>query len=126
MKILSVDDSAMVRKIIKGAVEVLNYDFLEARDGQETLSILAKEHRNINLILLDWNMPGMNGLQTLYAIKNHKDYSQIPVLMVTTEREKESVLDALKAGATNYMTKPFTMEDLKIKILECIPNGVKK
>lgn len=119
-KILSVDDSSIIRKIIRGAVEVLNYELLEASDGNEALSIINKEWENIKLILLDWNMPGMNGYEFLKLIKKDVLYKKIPVMMVTTESEKESIVKAVQAGVSNYLLKPFTTGELTKKILQCI------
>ncbi|HBF38653.1 MAG TPA: response regulator [Firmicutes bacterium] len=123
MKVLSVDDSAIVRKIIRGAVEVLNYDFLEAGDGAEALEVLEKEWQETILILLDWNMPGMNGYECLVALKKHPEFQTIPVMMVTTESEKDNIVKAIQAGAAHYMTKPFTIEELIKKIMECLGIG---
>ncbi|MCX7711999.1 MAG: response regulator [Clostridia bacterium] len=120
MKILSVDDSAIIRKIIRGAVEVLHYELLEAADGQEGLEILQKEYGDVELILLDWNMPGMNGLEFLQRIKADAKFGRIPVMMVTTESEKENIIKAIQAGAVHYMTKPFTIEEMTKKILQCL------
>ncbi len=123
MKILSIDDSAIVRKIIRGAVEVLNYELLEASDGLEGLQVLHDHVEEISLILLDWNMPGLNGLEVLEKIKKEELYSHIPVMMVTTESEKENIVMAIKAGAIHYVVKPFTMEELIKKIMECLGRG---
>lgn len=123
MKILSIDDSAIVRKIIRGAVEVLNYDLLEASDGLEGLQVLHNHVEEIALILLDWNMPGLNGLEVLERIKGEDLYSHIPVMMVTTESEKENIVKAIKAGAIHYVVKPFSMEELIKKIMECLGRG---
>ncbi len=120
MKILSIDDSGIIRKIIKSAVFVLGYEFVEAEDGQEALELLEKEYLNIVLILLDWNMPGLDGYELLKMLKNDNRYKDIPVMMVTTESEKSNIILAIKAGAINYLTKPFSNEDLLTKIMECI------
>lgn len=120
MKILSVDDSAIIRKIIRGTTEVLGYDFLEASNGEEALELLAVEHGNVSLILLDWNMPVMDGFSTLQALKADLRFSSIPVMMVTTEGEKKNIVDAVKAGAKHYLVKPFTPEDLMTHMMECI------
>ncbi|MTV48890.1 response regulator [Heliobacillus mobilis] len=122
MIVLSVDDSAIIRKIIRGAVEVLEGTLLEASDGVEALDIMDK-HDGIDLILLDWNMPGMNGWELLNRIKSHPVYKYIPVMMVTTEGERENIVRAIRAGAVHYLVKPFTMEDLQKKILECLGRG---
>ncbi len=119
MKILSVDDSTTIRKIIRSSVEILNYDLLEASGGNEALDILAKERENIKLILLDLNMPGMSGFELLKAIKKDSLYKDIPVMMVTTEGEKENIVKAVQAGVANYLLKPFTSEELTKKIIQC-------
>lgn len=122
-KILSVDDSSIIRKIIRSSVEVLNYSLLEASSGNEALSVLLKEHQSIKLILLDWNMPGMNGLEFLKIIKKESVYRNIPVMMVTTEGEKENIVKAVQAGVANYLLKPFTSEELTKKVIQCVGRG---
>ena len=119
MKILSVDDSTVVRKIIRSAIGVLGHDFAEAEDGEEALSLLETEYSDIGLILLDWNMPGLNGYEVLLILKEDERYKDIPVMMVTTESEKSNIVSAVRAGAINYLTKPFSNEDLLTKIMEC-------
>lgn len=122
-KILSVDDSSTMRKIVKKGVEALNYECLEAADGNEALSVLAREFDNIKLILLDWNMPGMNGIDFLRTIKKDSLYRAIPVIMVTTEGQKESIIKAVQAGAANYILKPFSEDELTKKIILCTGRG---
>ncbi|MCX7747654.1 MAG: response regulator [Clostridia bacterium] len=123
MKILSADDSAIIRKIIKGAAEVLEFELLEASDGLEALELLEKQYKDIGLILLDWNMPGLNGYDLLKEIKSNSRFRNIPVMMVTTESERQNIVKAIQAGASHYMTKPFTIEELIKKILECLGKG---
>lgn len=120
MKMLSVDDSAIIRKIIRGASDVLGYDLLEANNGAEALNVLKTEYKDIELILLDWNMPVMNGFETLQALKSHEHYKDIPVMMVTTEGEKLNIVSAIQAGAKHYLVKPFTPEDLMARMIECL------
>ncbi len=122
MKILSVDDSAIIRKVVKAGVEVLNFEFLEASDGYEALSVLLK-YSDVKLILLDWNMPGISGLELLKRLKSNEAYKDIPVMMVTTESEQENIIKAIQAGASHYLTKPFNIEDLMKRILECLGEG---
>jgi two-component system chemotaxis response regulator CheY len=119
-KILSVDDSMVMRRIIRGAVEVLGYTFLEAGDGAAAFEVLAREWQDIALILLNVNMPGMNGLEVLEKIKASDVYRHIPVMMVTTESERVQVVRAIKAGAANYVCKPFTPEELTTKMVESL------
>lgn len=124
MKILSVDDSVIIRKIIRNGVELLDYELVEAGDGLEALDILEQSSVDISLILLDWNMPGMDGFEFLQKVKEMATIKHIPVMMVTTESETENIIKAIQAGAINYMVKPFSIEELTKKILECIGEGV--
>jgi two-component system chemotaxis response regulator CheY len=119
-KILSVDDSRIMRKMISGAVASLGYEFLEAPSGDEALTVLRDHGDDVKLILLDINMPGMNGLETLEAIKADPTLSRIPVVMVTTEACRSMVIGAVKAGAANYVTKPFTQEELTTRMVESL------
>lgn len=123
MKLLSVDDSLIVRKIIKGASDILEFELLEAEDGNEGLEVLEKNYEDISLILLDWNMPGMDGYSFLKIIKADDKFKDIPVMMVTTESEQENIVKAIKAGAKHYMIKPFSMEELIKRVLECLGRG---
>jgi len=124
MKILSVDDSRILRQIVKNAVEILGYDFLEAENGKKAFEILEKEGADISLILLDWNMPEMDGISFLKKIKSDERFKNIPVTMLTTEGEKTKMIEAVKAGAKNYLTKPFTQENLITKIQESLGMGM--
>lgn len=123
MKLLSVDDSAIIRKIIRGASDVLGYDLIEASNGSEAMAIMETEHEQVGLILLDWNMPVMNGIETLKALQGDLRYKDIPVMMVTTEGGKTNIVEAVKAGARHYLVKPFTPEDLATRIMEALGLG---
>ncbi len=123
MKILTVDDSRMIRTIIKGVIETLDYEAVEAECGAAALEVLGKQGAEIALVLLDWNMPGMNGLEVLKAIKADDSLRHIPVMMVTTEAEKGNIVRAIQSGAANYLTKPFQQQDLVTKIMECLGMG---
>jgi two-component system, chemotaxis family, chemotaxis protein CheY len=114
MKFLVVDDSSTMRRIIINALTGAGYsDILEAGDGMEGLSALEK-NPDVGIILTDWNMPNMNGLDFLQKVREtNKD---VPIVMITTEAEKQNVVTAIKAGANNYIVKPFTPEVLKEKI----------
>ncbi|MCL2805809.1 MAG: response regulator [Treponema sp.] len=120
MRLLVVDDSSVMRKIIKATVDVLQMETVEAQDGIEALEMLSKMYEEIDLVLLDWNMPEKSGYDVLVEIKNNEQFKDIPVMMVTTEGQKSSIVAAVRAGAANYLTKPFTGQELETKILECI------
>lgn len=120
MKLLTVDDSMMVRKIICEAAHVLGIEPLQAKDAQEALLVLEKHATEISVIVLDWNMPGMSGFELLQLLKASPNYSKIPVIMVTTESHKTSIINAIKAGAATYLTKPFALQDLTTRIMQCL------
>ncbi|MFH0920652.1 MAG: response regulator [Fibrobacterota bacterium] len=120
MKILSADDSAMIRRVIRGAVEMIGHELVEAADGREALEILELRHAEIGLLLLDWNMPRLDGFSVLQKVKADPRFSRIPVIMVTTEVERTKVVEAIRAGAKNYVMKPFSQADLVSKIMETI------
>ena len=120
MKILCVDDSALIRKIVSRAAEVLGLETLEAGNGEEALTVVGAHRDDIALITLDWHMPGMNGYQFLTIVKDREALKHIPVLMLTSESTKDNIVKAVKAGADNYLLKPFTQEDLLVKMKECM------
>jgi len=113
MKIMLVDDSRTIRNIQKKILIEIGYtDIQEAGDGVEALN-LYKESKP-DLMLVDWNMPNMNGLTLIQTIRQMD--KAIPLIMCTTEAEKSRVLEAVKAGVNNYVVKPFTAETLSEKI----------
>lgn len=115
MRILSVDDFSTMRRIIKNLLKQLGYhNVLEADDGTAALEMLRRQ--KIDLVISDWNMPKMTGIELLKAIRADESLKQIPLLMVTAEAQRENVIEAAKAGANNYIVKPFTSETLKDKI----------
>jgi len=115
IKVLVVDDFATMRRIVKGVLKQLGFDkIVEAEDGAIALDTLKKEE--IGLIVSDWNMPNMNGLDLLRAVKGDDGLKGIPFIMVTAEGLKENVLEAVKVGVTNYVVKPFTPEAFSEKI----------
>jgi two-component system chemotaxis response regulator CheY len=122
-KVLSVDDSGVMRRIIGRTVDVLGYGFLEAANGLEALDVIAKNVEDIALIILDVNMPEMDGFELLRRVKADPKYKHIPVMMLTTESERSRIIEAIQAGAVNYICKPFQPEDLTVKIAESLGEG---
>jgi len=117
MKIMLVDDSQTMRNVEKKVLGQLGYtDVVEASDGQDALSKVGAEKPD--LILLDWNMPNMDGLAFLKKFRESDKAT--PVVMVTTEAEKSRVVEAIKAGVNNYVVKPFTPDGLSTKIQETL------
>ena len=114
MKILVVDDSSTMRRIISNILKSTGHDdIVEAGDGVEALAAL-QANTDVKLILTDWNMPNMNGLD--FMIKVRETDKATPIVMITTEAEKQNVVTAIKAGANNYIVKPFTPDTIKDKL----------
>jgi|SRR5688572_17975228 two-component system, chemotaxis family, chemotaxis protein CheY len=115
MKILTVDDFSTMRRILKNILCHLGYaNVVEADDGTAALAVLQTQ--DIDFVISDWNMPNMNGLELLKAIRADDTLQHIPVLLVTAEALKENVVEAVKAGVNGYIVKPFTTETLREKI----------
>ena len=116
MRILLVDDSSTMRRIQKNTLEKLGYtDVTEAGDGAEGLSKLAA-NGPFDLVMMDWNMPNMTGIEALKKIKADPALKAVPVIMVTSESEKSRIIEAIQAGAANYIVKPFQSDVLQEKI----------
>lgn len=118
MKALVVDDSAVMRKILIGALSRAGVtDVDQASDGQEAVAAVGAS--DFGLILMDWNMPNMLGIDAVRAIRAAG--KTMPIIMVTTEAEKSRVLEALKAGANNYIVKPLEPDAIVDKIKQVMP-----
>jgi two-component system chemotaxis response regulator CheY len=120
MTILIVDDSRIMRNSVKKCFEMLKVpcQYVEAGNGREALERLKAQP--INLVLLDWNMPEMTGIEFLKQVRRMEKYKSLPVIMVTSEGAKYSVIEALKAGATDYIVKPLNEKYLRDKIFKII------
>ena len=126
-KALVVDDSKTIGMIIRRILVELGYEVCEARNGIEALKVMAAENTTINLVLTDWNMPEMNGLELVKQLRQNPDYSSLKIIMVTTETEMDHMVSALNAGANDYVMKPFTKSILEEKLkLVGIPSFVGK
>jgi two-component system chemotaxis response regulator CheY len=102
-----VDDSRIMRNIVRNTFELLKIPskYLEATNGDEALKLLPTQQ--IDLILLDWNMPGLSGIDFLKKVRAMEQYKTIPIIMVTSEAAKLNVVEAIKSGVTAYITKPI-------------------
>ena len=115
MTVLVVDDFATMRRILKNIFRQLGFEnVIEADDGTTALEALKKN--KIDLIVSDWNMPKMTGLELLKTVRASDEYKGIPFLMVTAEAQKQNVLEAVQAGVSNYVVKPFTAEQISDKL----------
>ena len=115
MRALVIDDSRTIRVILCKWLKDTGIDVLEAGNGKQGLEQM-KLHPGIELILVDWNMPEMNGLDFIKAVRAQKQFDRVRILMVTSETETEQVTKALKAGANEYLMKPFSREILIAKL----------
>ncbi|OAQ21299.1 response regulator [Thermosulfurimonas dismutans] len=115
MKALVVDDSKSIRQIERKYLEEMGFTVVEAENGEEALKVL-KENPDVRLIILDWHMPVMNGYEFLKAVRAKPEWNEIKIMMVTTENQQKSVIDAIMAGANEYLMKPFDKEMLENKI----------
>jgi two-component system, chemotaxis family, chemotaxis protein CheY len=108
MRALVVDDSASMRAILKRTLRERGFEVAAAGNGSDALLIMAQQDHDLDVVLIDWNMPGMNGFELLREIRRQPRYDRIKLLMVTTETSRAEMLHALAAGADEYITKPFT------------------
>ncbi len=116
MLALIIDDSRAMRRILRRIVEPLGFSVIEAEHGQDGLNQLAQHSHNVDLILVDWNMPVMDGLTFVQTLRANKTIPHISVVMVTTETEPAQMARALMAGVDEFVMKPFTAEILIEKL----------
>lgn len=122
MKVLVVDDFATMRRIVKNILRELDFkDIVEAENGAAAVKIL--ESQDIDLIVSDWNMPKMTGLELLKWVRANERTKNLPFLMVTAEAQKENVVEAVKAKVSNYIVKPFTAAVLAEKLAKILPQN---
>ena len=115
MKVLVVDDFSTMRRIVKNLLRDLGFtNIQEADDGSTALPML--QGGDFDFVVTDWNMPGMQGIDLLKAIRADSSLAHIPVLLITAEAKKEQIIMAAQAGVNGYIVKPFTAGTLKTKI----------
>jgi two-component system, chemotaxis family, chemotaxis protein CheY len=115
MHALVVDDSKTIRMLLKEQLKGLGFEVTEAVDGRQALNRL-RSMTQVDLVLVDWNMPEMDGISFVRAVRSESDYSTLPMMMVTTNAELSQVSKALEAGVNEYIMKPFTMDILREKL----------
>jgi two-component system chemotaxis response regulator CheY len=122
MRALIVDDSRAIRGIIGRMLREIGFEIVEAGHGLEAMQRL-KEAGSVDVMLVDWNMPEMNGYDFLRCVRSNPNYSNIPLMMVTSETEMAQMSKALEAGANEYVMKPFTRDVItdKLALLGVLP-----
>ncbi len=121
-KVIVVDDSSVMRQIIKNNLKQLGFEqsnLVDAEDGEQALKKMNEE--DVDLVISDWNMPRMTGIDFLRAIRADGALKELPFLMVTSEADKEKIMEAVKAGVNQYIVKPFNATQLEEKIKEIFP-----
>ncbi|MGD0397538.1 MAG: response regulator [Syntrophobacteraceae bacterium] len=120
LTVLIVDDFTTMRRIVRKILRDLDFeDILEAEDGSAAMSVL--KGTKVDLIISDWNMPKMTGLELLKEVRSTDNLKGIPFLMLTAEAQKENIMEAVKAKVSNYIVKPFTPEGLQEKLAKILP-----
>ncbi len=119
-KFLVVDDFSTMRKIIKKVLDEIGYkNVVEAVDGKNALEVISASFQNgepVQFVISDWNMPNMQGIELLRACKENPSYKSLPFMLVTAESEQAQIIEAAKAGVSEYVVKPFNAATLKAKI----------
>jgi two-component system chemotaxis response regulator CheY len=120
---LVVDDSRAMRMILSKTLAESGFEVMQAANGREALEIMDREGPEIGLVLLDWNMPEVTGIEVVEKLRSQKTFNTVRLVMVTTETEIEQMARALEAGADEYVMKPFTREAVedKLRLIGAIP-----
>ena len=124
-KILIADDLALIRSLLKQSLAEMKYsNVYEAADGTDCITKLMEAQKNkdpFNVLFLDWNMPGKNGLEVVQYCKINPQLRDLPIIMISAERDKSKVIQALKAGVNDYIVKPFQTSSLQAKLQRITP-----
>lgn len=115
MRALVIDDSRVMRRIVAGILHSLGFETVEAADGRQALDVM-EAGTQVDLACIDWNMPVMNGLEFVTAVRENRDWRDVTLMMVTTESEHGQIVRALAAGAHEYVIKPFTPDAIRDKL----------
>lgn len=126
-RVLIVDDFVLIRTMLRQSLGSLGFPTVdEAIDGLEAfekIEMAAQEGRPYNVVFLDWNMPRMSGIELLEKLKASSDFDNVPVIMISAERENANILRALETGALDFITKPFSAETLQAKLQKILLDG---
>lgn len=116
MKCLVVDDSAITRRILVNTLRTVGFDpILEATNGKQALQLCDE---SVDLVITDWNMPGMGGVEMVRNLRTNPSFAKLPILLISARNVGEDVVEAARAGVNGYMVKPFTPDTLRGKIEE--------
>ena len=120
---LVVDDSRAMRMILSKTLAESGFEVMQASNGREAIEIMDREGPAIGLVLLDWNMPEVTGIEVVETLRSQKTFNTVRLVMVTTETEIEQMARALEAGADEYVMKPFTREVVedKLRLIGAMP-----
>ncbi len=120
LTVLIVDDFLTMRRIVRKILRDLDFEnIIEADDGSSAVEVLKTT--KVDLIVSDWNMPKMTGLDLLKHVRSNEATKDLPFLMVTAEAQKENIVEAVKARVSNYIVKPFTAATLEEKLVKIVP-----
>ncbi|MHC1745235.1 MAG: chemotaxis response regulator CheY [Syntrophobacteraceae bacterium] len=120
MTALVVDDFSTMRRIVKNILRDLEFkNVLEAEDGTTAVQVLSSQ--KVDLVVSDWNMPKMSGIELLKYVRSNDNLKELPFLMITAEAQKENIIEAVKAKVSNYIVKPFTAATLAEKLAKILP-----
>lgn len=122
--ILVLDPSGVIRRLLSEIIRECGYRSLFSVDGEDALAKLGNKEHSIRLVFLEWHLPGITGLDFLIKLKSLGEHMDLPVVFVTTESNRDSVVTALQNGASDYITKPFSIEQIKHKIKYFVQNEI--
>jgi two-component system chemotaxis response regulator CheY len=118
-RIISVDDSSTMRRMVSFTLKSAGYDVIEAGDGAEALTVLKV--RSVDLVISDINMPNLNGIELTRQLRSHPAYGRTPIILLTTESDPQKKAEGRAAGATGWIVKPFSQEQLLAVVAKVLP-----
>lgn len=129
-RVLVIDDMASIRDLVKNQLRAMNFtEIIEAEDGEDGWTIIENQYGQANpieLVISDWNMPKMKGLELLKKVRSTSNYVQLPFILLTSEAEREQVTEAVMAGVSQYIVKPFSGKIFEEKLKSAYQKHFKK